>query len=428
MAMHDTEAPGSAAVCSATKDDLATFVEHIDHVSQFWNNHSDEVGAYMREQCPVKHSSAHGGFWVLARYEDILQAAKDHETFSVGPGKLVPGEDPEKRSRVRPGEVDPPDHRAYRRALNPWLRQSAVEPLLADFRAVADELIAQFVDAGTCDIAQSYSIPFPPLAFFRHVLGLPESELPEIRDLVTRAVFARDTKTNTQAYKDLGEWSRRLLNRYRGRDDADGIIGAVLNARVNGEPLSEREQLETMIPVMIGGLDTSSSVIGTGVRLLAENPDVQRDVVANPELIGPLVEEFLRLGAPSSLFRNATRDVEIQGQTIHKGDKVMLPYPIGNRDPTEFEDPDSLRLDRIRNRHLAFGGGAHRCVGSNLGREFVAVAIERLLARIEDIELVPGQPAVYESVQLRALRSLHITYRRREPAGVPADAATAGAA
>src|ERR1700733_14697697 len=100
MAMTETIGPESAV--TAPPEELAAFVDQIDHVSDFWNDHGDEVGHYMREHCPVKHSSAHGGFWVLARYDDILRAAKDHETFSVAAGKLVPGEDPEKRSRVRP--------------------------------------------------------------------------------------------------------------------------------------------------------------------------------------------------------------------------------------------------------------------------------------------------------------------------------------
>jgi len=393
------------------RGDVVSRANSFDPTDEFWNKNYHEAFGILRDDKPTFHSSAHGGFWVFTRYEDVRAIAQDSETFTTVFGKLIP-DDPSSRPRIRPGELDGTEHREYRRVLQPTLTKQVIEPLVPRFRETANLLIDSLPSAGECDIAREFSLPYPALCFFKHVLEAPDELIPEIRGYVDKAIFSGDPEVSSANYENIASWGKRFLES-RKRDAPSALISALIEGEVQGRPLTELEQMETMIPLMIGGLDTSSSVIGTGILILAQDQQLQRTLKEQPTVIPSLVEEFLRLGAPSSLIRTATRDVEISGVAIRRGERVMIPYPVANRDPAEFDNPGSVDLDRPRNRHFAFGAGPHRCVGSNLARITIRVAFEVMSRRFDSIELQKGAHPRYEMVQLRSLRELPIAFTLR---------------
>ena len=407
--------PAGPIDAAGNQDEIARFCAHFDHTAPMWNEHFHEVGAYMRQKCPVLHSDRHGGFWVVTRYDDVTAVATDTNAFLNSGGVQFPAGDHGGGDTrlMRPSELDPPEHRGYRQLLNPYFTKARLDVLAPDFRATADALIDEFAAKSRCDAALEFAVPFPAECFIDHLLNVPRTELPRVHDIVDRLLLETDPVQVRRAADDLAQWSKQLLSRRRQEPHPGDVVDALMNGTVDQRDLSEDEQVDVMIPLLIGGLDTTASVIGTGIRLLAENSELQQLVRADRSLLPNLVEEFLRLGAPATLVRTAARDVELRGQVIRRGSKVLVPFPIANRDPSQFEDPDTLHIDREINRHVTFGIGPHRCLGSHVARLSIRVAFEALLDRLDDIQLTPGRPPRFQTVQLRSVRSLPIQFRVR---------------
>jgi cytochrome P450 len=370
---------------------------------------------------PLTWVESSGGYWAATSCDLVLRLAQDWETFTSAQGVSITRPGFDLMPQLVPIEIDPPRHRVYRRQVNPHLTVKALTELESGIQAIADELIDGFAGAGACDLAVDFARRLPGTVMFRLLFDATDDDF-DIAEPAARALsFESDPYQSAAGARVLREWVAALFARRDAAPRRDDVVTAVqyLNdgfshSRAAGEPFVDHEFLSGLQLLIQGGIGTSASAIGSTARILAEQPDLQARVRADPSLVPALVEECLRLETPLPLmFRTATKDVEIAGRHIQAGDKVGLFFGAANRDPDVFERPDEVILNRPHNRHLTFGAGPHRCVGSHLARLQIRVAVRRLLDRLGPFSIPADAEVTYFSLQARGPASVPLVF---EPA------------
>ena len=285
---------------------------------------------------------------------------------------------------------------------------AAYEPIT---RALANELIDGFIGNGQCDAAADYA-QHVPIKVITRMLGIPDSDHARFRDWIHRLIeespLAGDASFD--AIFEIGGYLAEHVADHRDtpRDD---IITHLLDAHMpDGRSLEDREILGVCLLLLLAGIDTTWSAIGSSLLHLATHPDHRRRLVAEPGLIHSATEEFLRAFAPVTMAREVIEDTVVGGCPMQRGDRVLLPFPSGNRDPDAFDQPDEVILDREVNRHFAFGVGIHRCLGSNLARMELRVTIETWLDRIPEFSLTDPDAVTWSAGQVRGPRTLPLTF------------------
>lgn len=359
------------------------------------------VWAELREHSGL-HSSNHGGFHMVCRYADVLKVVHDTETFSSTEVQIPSMPFPP----MIPIEVDPPAHRAYRRILNPPLSPQSVAPMEASIRAQAVEMISAFEGQRTVDFCAAYAIPLPKRIAIR-LIGFPEEDLARIDEWVEGMTSGnRDEGIAAHGPAFFG-YVQQFVESRRSAPRTDDLTSVLLDATMEGRPLEEGEILMTLILLLFGGLHTTTSAIAGMVMWLADHPEGRERLRAEPELHASAIDEFLRWVTPvPQLGRLATRDAEVAGCPIKTGDMVMVVFGAGNRDPNQFPDPDEVVLDRFPNRHLSFGMGPHRCVGSHLAKMILRVTLEEVLGRMGDFRITDHAELEWSGGEARGLRRL----------------------
>jgi cytochrome P450 len=346
----------------------------------------------MQTQCPVQRSPGmFGGYSVnLSRYEDVMWAMRHPEVFSSNDVVNIGNDMP-----LIPLSVDPPDHRKYRRLLDPEFSPTKMAALEPESRALVNRIIDEFVARGECEFHEDFATPLPSTIFLA-LVGLPQTDLPQFlkwRDDTIRP----DAKNEADAHRireaaghAISEYFETALEEKRKNPD-DRLLSRVVTAEVDGRPLTQAEMLGMCHLLLLGGLDTVTATLDCMIAYLAQHPERRRAVVADPELMSAAIEELLRHQTPVMMVpRIVAQDCEIGGVSIEAGDGATLLLGAANVDAEEFDDPDDVRLDRESNRHLAFGGGPHRCLGSHLARMELRVAMEEFHKRIPEYELAEG--------------------------------------
>lgn len=347
----------------------------------------------LRSQCPVGWSEKHGGFWYLAKNEDIFAAEQDHATFSVAPSMLLPNFGTE--VPLIPIDIDQPAHTAYRRILLPLFTPKAIDALTPRVVQVATDLASAIDATGVADVSHAFARPLPTI-IFSVLAGFPEEDWPRFDRWVDEIIYERveSPEVAEKAAEEVFAYFEDLLAKRRDEPPRDDIIGYLLEAEVNGEPLTQDELLSYCYLLFLAGLDTTGWAIRSSLWYLAQNAEAQRRLRENPDLVPTAVEEFLRTLSPvQAMARTATRDVEVGGHEIKAGERVVLAFGSGNRDEEMYDHSDEIVIDREQNRHFAFGVGIHRCLGSNLGRREVVVALQQFLEVLPPFRLAePDQP------------------------------------
>jgi len=373
-----------------------------------------QVYARLRAECPVAETAARGGYWLVSRYADCLQALNKPHVFSSAQTTVPMLSDAV--GPMIPLNIDPPEHGAYRRALLPLFgprRIAALEPVA---RAAARKLAGQLRSAPEADFIADFAIPYP-YEVFLPMMGLPTSDMElflgweeeSLRRQSVDAEAARIAVTVTRP-KVISYFSAIIAERRRGRGgSARDVNAGRLAARAGGRPLSDGEILRICILLFQASLHTTADALGNIIWYLAQHPG-QRDLLARqPELIPSAVEELLRYEGVSQVGRITTSEAEVGGARIPAGSFVVLLVPSAGRDDGEFDEPDNVRLDRHPNRHLAFGAGAHRCLGAYLARMEIRVALEEISTLLPDFALSAARPVRRHVGFLRGTDELWLT-------------------
>jgi hypothetical protein len=373
----------------------------------------DPYPAYrrLRDEHPV-YRQERLGFVALSRHADVMDALRDHETFCSRLG-LTWDTTAAEQAGVLPMLVttDPPDHTKLRGLINRGLTPRRVAALEEDVRAVVVECLERLRRQGGGDLVEDLAVPLPTAVIGRF-LGVPPAD----RALFHEWAVAVVSGTSGAAYHEAHHRATRELYRYfRTRIDhahtmpGDDLLGALVTAEIDGTRLSTEDVLGFCFNLIVGGIETTTNLTTAGMVLLQERPDVRDALAATPTRIAAAVEEFLRLETPvQGLCRTTTRAVERHGVTIPAGTKVLLLFGAANRDARAFTDPDVLRLDREGEPHVAFGFGAHYCIGAALARLMGRVAFGEAIARLGSVRIDVARGERVRSAVNRGWRRLPI--------------------
>lgn len=370
----------------------------------------------LRETCPVAHTNRRGSTWLPTRYDDVVELAHDIGHFSSTQITVIPfpedgtGEEhPILANGVPPISADPPLHTWTRRLLLPWFSHRRVEEYEPMTRQLCSGLVDRFAGSGSVDAAGDYAQQIP-VRVIAAILGVPSSLSDTFTEWVRDVLeFADDIELRERGVESLIGYFVEEVAR-RKIQPSDDLLSYLLQSEVDGEPVEESVVLGVAALVLIAGVDTTWSAIGSSLWHLATHPDDRRRMVDEPELMGLAIEELLRAYSPVTMARVVTEDVEFQGCPMKAGDKVLMNFPAANRDPAAFEDPDQVVLDRELNRHVAFGSGIHRCAGSNLARMELRVALEEWLRRIPEFRVADGAEVTWAGGQVRGPRQLPVVF------------------
>jgi len=385
------------------------WVDHFDHASPVVAADMHEVLRHMRSQCPVAHSEAYGGHWVVTRHADVLRVAQDWRTFSsaegVGLTKTTPVVPP------IPEWSDPPVQREYKRLINLHLTAPVVARYEEPIRQLAKRLIDDFIERGHCEFMAEFARPFPGLAFFEQVLHAPSDQIAQINEMSTAAATPNHPNSR-EAWEGLFKWITEFVSERRGLAPRGDIVDAILTAEIEGRPITDAEVYGLIQLLILGGLDTTAGALGQFMIRFAREPEIPRLLRSRPDLIPDAVEELLRLEGPFVFIARLSKtETEIAGNVVKAGDRVLISWASANRDEAEFPDPDKFDLSRRVNRHLAFGAGPHRCAGSNFARMNLQIALQELVARLDDIRLQDeSEPISYHSAFNRAPHRVPIAF------------------
>lgn len=367
----------------------------------------------LRGQCPVAHTDRWSGSYMPTTFDEVTGVAQDTENFSsvqVTVAPIPPTYDDEGNQLRSIIASDPPDHTPERRLMLPFFSPKAVERFREPTRELARQLIRGFIEDGTADAADDYARQIPPRVI-AEILGID----PDMSDQFTEWVQGvlelglQDPETAEKYRVKITEFFRGEIGK-RLAEPGDDLISFLLQAELDGERVPMHVVRGNIGLMLIAGIDTTWSSIGSALWHLATHPEDRRRLVEEPELLPMAIEEFLRAYSPVTMARIASQDATIGDREVKAGERVLLSFPAANRDPAMFEDPESVIIDRAENRHVAFGAGIHRCAGSNLARMEMQVAIEEFLAMIPEFELEDPDSVTWAGGQVRGPRSLKIRF------------------
>lgn len=347
---------------------------------------------------------------VVSTLEATNEVLRHPETYS---SRLTSGHLGNVRPLI-PIELDPPDQRKFRKILDPLFTPKHLEYLNEPLEKLINELIDGFIDEPEIDFAKQFSVPFPSQVFLT-MFGLPLEERPrflEMKDGIIRPFDVLGTSMHdprAQEYKaktvqSIYDYFNKVLD-LREKEPRDDLLSGFINAEVDGDRLTREDILDICFLLLIAGLDTVSASLDCFFRYLAEHPDERAKLVADPDLSPQVVEELLRWESPVQLVtRVATQDADLMGCPVHAGDLVFPFLGAANIDSADFPNPNEVIWGRKANRHLAFGGGVHRCLGSNLARLELRVALRVWHRRIPHYRVKPGTQLDY-GLGVRSLAS-----------------------
>ena len=403
----DTTATGDLDIPANIAETLVDPVAYADdriHDSYRWLRANNPLG--------IARPDRFDPFWVVTKHAHIQAISRQNELFHNAdrPTTLTTQALEERVRKITGGpnlvrslvQMDAPDHPKYRALTQGWFMPANLGKFEGRVREIARATVQRMLDrGGACDFVEDVALGYP-LHVIMEILGVPEADEPRMLKLtqelfgpqdpdtarVREALSAEQVSAMLQAIiADFSAYFRKITEDRR-RNPRDDLATVIANAKIGGDYMPEHDQTSYYMIVATAGHDTTSSSTAGAIWALARDPAEFAKVKANPELIPGLVDEAIRWMTPVKHFmRSATADTELGGRKIAKGDWLMLCYASGNRDEEVFEDPDRFRSDRKPNRHVAFGYGAHLCLGQYLAKLEMRILFEELLPHLKSLSL-----------------------------------------
>ena len=393
--------------------------------------------AWLRANAPLGVAQPEGfdPFWVVTRHADILEISRQNDLFHSGDlattitskavdqrvRKLTGGSPHLVRSLV---QMDAPDHPKYRALTQAWFMPQNIKKLEERIRAIARAAVERMVaTGGECDFVREIALHYP-LHVVMEILGVPEADEPRMLMLTQELFGAADpelgrTPKESMEPEDLGPIQQVIADFYqyfakisadRRAHPSEDLATVIANSQIDGQPISEFEAMSYYVIVATAGHDTTSSTTAGALWALCDNPDQFDWVKQDLSRVPGLIDEAIRWTTPVKTFmRSATADAEVGGQKVAKGDWLMLCYASGNRDEAVFDEPNRFRADRSPNKQLAFGYGAHLCLGQHLAKMEMRILFEELLPRLKSVKLA-GEPKMSQAVFVNGPKTLPIRF------------------
>lgn len=383
------------------------------------------VYSWLRDNAPV-YRDEKNKLWIVSKYAEVAHVSKNPKIFCSRFGVT-----PEADIQISMVTMDDPRHTQMRSIVSRGFTPRMVATLEPRIRTIVRECIDGIADRGSCDFASELAVPVP-LLVIAEMIGIPPEDRQAFWHWSDTMILAAGQHNNPEilekastAFLEYADYLQRIFEdrRQHPREDLVSVLVAAQDdgrLAADGENLSADELLMFMTLLMVAGNETTRNAMSGGMLVLSENPQEYQRLVDNPELLPSAVEEILRWVAPIVGFRRtATQDVELRGQQIHEGDKVLMLYQSANRDEEVFEEPNRFRIDRSPNDHLTFGIGTHFCLGANLARIELRILFEELLQRLPDIRVAPGAEAVrIPSPLVAGIGSLPVVFTRERQAAL----------
>jgi cytochrome P450 len=388
---------------------VADWATDFSHLEPEWAADPYPIQDDLRQRCPIAHTGRFGGGWLPTRYEDVAAIAYDTERFSsrsIIMGNYRPPMELAPVGGSPPISSDPPFHHEARKLLLPAFTKAAVARQEPGTRAMCHALIDEFAGRDVVDAGGDYAQHIP-MRVIAAMLGFPPEDGPRFREFVENTLEGinlppDDRIARMEALFDYlyAQVRDHLAN---PRDD---LTSYLVNAEIFGSQLEPQHVVGAMALLLIAGIDTTWSAIGSSLWHLAKTPADRRRLASEPELVPTAAEEFLRAYAPVTMARLVRSDMHWHGVEMKAEDWILLSFPSANRDPAQFDRAGEVVIDREVNRHAAFGLGIHRCVGSHLARMELRVALEVWLERIPEFSLEDPAAVTWSAGQIRGPRSL----------------------
>src|SRR5262245_22394629 len=386
-------------------------VEPIDLLAgDFYGERAASAHRWMRANSPVHFDEANG-IWGVATYAGVRAAGSDPATFSNADGS---------RPKIGPMpwmiDMDPPDHLKRRKLVNRGFTPARVRSTEPHLVELSDELIDRVCEAGECDVVRDLAAPLPMIVI-GDMLGVP----PEDRDRLLAwsdamlGSLAGTPEALDAAAKGFSEFDAysRAMTAARRAEPTDDLVSVLTHAEIDGDQLTDDEIMMETLLLLVGGDETTRHVIAGGTDALLRHPD-ERVKASDPKKLPCAVEEMLRWVSPiKNMARTVTRDTELEGQQLHAGDELALLYESADFDERQFDDPDRFDVERTPNDHVAFGFGAHFCLGASVARAEIRTMVGRMLERMPDLEL--ADPDADLPRHLGALTSLPVRFTPTAP-------------
>lgn len=388
--------------------------------TEFTENYEEVLGSLVA-RCPVAHSNVAGGYYVVSRYDDVRACAQDWETFS-SEGGFEPGRGGDGGAKLYPVELDPPYQTRWRNALGPYFSPRAIRSREANIREQVTALIDGFVERGEVDFVEEFAAHLPGRVFFGSFLGVPLSELPYVQTATDNAMRG-PMEGRGEAWGQIAGFLDTYLKARLEEPPRDDFIDVILAGVEDndGKPCSWEHKLFVIIDLLAGGIGTTTYLLAGMAHHLATHPEDRARLAADRSLWPGAIEELVRYYASIvALGRTATKDTEVAGQEIKKGDFLMLSFAAAARDPKVFENPHEVDLDRRIAVNPAFSFGPHRCIGSHIARLEATIALEEILRRLPDLALAEGGEPVYSNSTItRNMDRLRVTFTPGPREGTP---------
>lgn len=391
-----------------------------EHARNFDLRHEDfddqeflyEVYAVMRESGPFSHQDVPflgptpGGAWVATRYDECYEILRDWRSFSSKPA----GSNPTSFGDIVIN-LDPPRQQQLRKVLNPYFSPGRMKELEPQVRAITDGLIDNFIELGRGDLA-NVAWQQPGIVFFRHLLGMPVEDVPLYIEAADLGINGESEEVRIDSMTKLYLRVREEIDKRRSEPARDDLIDVLLAAEIDGEKLSFDDAVANALLLVQAGLETTSSAMSFAFFYLGTHASERDRLVREAELMPTAIEEFIRFaGSVHGLHRSVAEEVELSGHKFCPGETVVVNYAAANRDAREFDEPNKCILDRQTNRHLGFGAGVHRCLGSNLARLEFRMGVEQTLNRIPDYAIPPGAKVDFHGNSVtRGYRALPVVF------------------